>query len=115
MRTLNDLMIYGRIADVSTAGQDYLPAPDAGRIHGLYATLSAAITSADAVLTVKTAAGTVGTLTITQSGSAPGSTFYTEFSPSATNYVNAGDYIEVETDGGSSTTSIATLAVVLRR
>lgn len=116
MRTLNDYFIHGRIADISTAGQVYLPCPDGGSVVQVMATLNNAITSADATLTVKTALGTLGTLTITQAGSAAGSTFSADFSPvTANGSVPTGGYIEVETDGGSSTTCIAEIAVVVRR
>ena len=114
MRTLNDYFLTGRIADLSTAGQVYLPCPDGGTVIGLYATLNNAITSADGTLTVKTAKGTVGTLTCTQSGSAAGSTFEAVFT-SANGEVPTGGYIEVETDGGSSTTCITEVVVVVRR
>ncbi len=116
MRTLNDYFIYGRIADLSTAGQVYLPVPDGGQVKALFATLNNAITSADATLTVKTANGTVGTLTATQSGSAAGSTFSTEFDGvGSEGDVASGGYVEVETDGGSSTTCITEVCVVIRR
>lgn len=116
MRTLNDYFLTARIADLSTAGQVYIPCPDGGSVIGLYATLNNAITSADATLTVKTASGTVGTLTATQSGSAAGSTFSAEYEVNAAeNQVPTGGYIEVETDGVSSTTCIAEICVVVRR
>ena len=116
MRTLNDYFINGRIADLSTAGQVYLPCPDGGQIVGLYATLNNAITSANATLTVKTALGTLGTLTITQAGSAAGSTFSGDFTGiEANGAIPTGGYIEVETDGGSSTTCITEICAVVRR
>lgn len=115
MRTLNDFPLYGRIADISSAGQVYIPAADSGYVREVFVTLDAAITSADSVVTVKTARGTVGTLTIVQSGSAPGSTFRATFTENATAYVPIGSYVEVETDGGSSTTSVANVCVILRR
>ena len=116
MKSLNDYFIYGRIADLSTAGQVYLPCPDGGVVVGCVATLNNAITSADATLTVKTAAGTVGTVTCTQSGSAAGSTFSNSFSSNAAAGVVATNApIEVETDGGSSTTCITEVCVIVRR
>lgn len=116
MRSLNDYFLTGRIADLSTAGQVYIPCPDGGNVIACYATLNNAITSADATITVKTANGTVGTVTCTQSGSAAGSTFSNEFeSNAAEGAVPTGGYIEVETDGGSSTTCITEVVVVVRR
>lgn len=116
MRSLNDYFIYGRIADLSTAGQVYLPCPDGGNVVGVVATLNNAITSADAVITVKTANGTCGTMTIANSGSAAGTTTATSFEPNAAETaVPTNGYIEVETDGGSSTTCITEVAVIVRR
>lgn len=116
MRTLNDAPVCGRIADLSTAGQVYLPCWDGGQVKAVFATLNNAITSADATITVKTANGTVGTLTCTQSGSAAGSTFSAEFDGvGAEGAVPTGGYIEVETDGGSSTTCITEVVVIVRR
>lgn len=116
MRSLNDIFITGHIPDVSTADQVYMPCPDDGVIVGLYATISAAITVADATLTIKTAQGTVSdTLTIANSGSAAGSTFYTDITPSEEGTVLDAGYIEVETDGGSTTTSECIVTVVVRR
>lgn len=115
MRSLNDYFIYGRIADIAAPGQVYLPCPDGGNVIGLVATVDAAI-NGDAVLTVKTANGTVGTLTCTSSGSAAGSTFSADFEPNAAEgAVPTGGYIEVETDGGGSTTVITEVAVIVRR
>lgn len=115
MRTLNDYFLCARIADISTGGQVYIPCPDGGQVVGLYAALNNAITSDDAVLTVKTANGTLGTLTVGYSGSAAGSVFSTEFSKSNEGVVPTGGYIEVETNGGSSTTCITEIVVVVRR
>ncbi len=113
MRTLNDIFLTAEITDVSTAGQVYIAAPDNGRVIKVFSALNGAITSADATLTVKTPEGTAGTITIAQSGSAAG--VIDTLEPTTNNYVNEGEAIEVETDGGSSTAAKAVVTVVIRR
>ena len=67
MRTLNDYFIYGKIEDVSTAGQIYIPVPDDGKIIKIMSALNGALGTADAVLTSKIdgTAVTDGAITIT--------------------------------------------------
>ena len=115
MRTLNDYFIYGKIEDVSTAGQIYLPVPDDGKIIKIMSALNGAIGTANAVLTAKIngTAVTGGAITITQSGSAAGD--QDSVTPSAANYVAEGDKLEIETNGASSNTISVDICVVVRR
>lgn len=94
--------LEGVIADVSTAEVVYLPAPVAGTITSLRTVLEGAITVADAIITPKIngVAVTGGAITIANSGSAAGDT--DSATPTAANTIAAGDYITVETDGGST-------------
>lgn len=115
MRTLNDYFLYGEIADVSTAGQIYIPVPDGGKIIKAFSVIDGAIATANATLTMKIGgtAVTGGTITITQSGSAAGDVDTCE--PTAANTVVEGDAIEVETDGASTNTVKAGICIVVRR
>lgn len=115
MRTLNDYFLYGEIADVSTAGQIYIPVPDGGRIIKAFSVIDGAIATANAVLTLKIGgtAVTGGTITITQSGSAAGDVDTCE--PTAANTVLEGGSIEVETNGASTNTVKAGICIVVRR
>lgn len=115
MRTLNDYFLYGEIADVSTAGQIYIPVPDDGKIIKAFSVIDGAIATSDATLTLKIGgtAVTNGTITITQSGSAAGDVDTAE--PTAANAVVEGDAIEVETDGASTNTVKAGICIVVRR
>lgn len=115
MRTLNDYFLYGEIADISTAGQIYIPVPDAGNIIKAFSVIDGAITGADAVLTLKIGgtAVTGGTMTVANSGSAAGDVDTCE--PTAARSVVEGDSIEVETDGGSTNTVKAGICIVVRR
>jgi hypothetical protein len=111
---LTKVTLGGVIDDVSTAGQIYIPVPKMfdGTILQIVATLDAAITTADATLTVKHSDGTsIGTLTITQSGSAAGSTFVGDLN----GLCRPGAAIEVETDGGSSTAVKCYVTIVIKR
>ena len=105
------------IADVSTAGQVYVPIPTGfdGTIIEVQTALATAITGADAGLTLKIGgtAVTNGTITITQSGSAAGDV--DSCSPTGANAVRVGEAIEIETDGASSTASVITGTIVIRR
>lgn len=92
----------GVITDVSTAETIYIPIQNAGTVAKVVTVLEGAIATADATLTVKNAAGTsMGTITVTQSGSAAGDV--DTLSPVANNTVAANTAITIETDGASTT------------
>ena len=105
------------LADVSTAGQIYVPVPNGfdGEIIEITTALNGAIATADATLTAKIGgtAVTGGAITITQSGSAAGDidTVY----PSAARTVRAGQAVEIETDGASTNAVAVTGTIVIRR
>jgi len=116
MRTLNDYFLTARLDDISSADQVYIAIPDGGHVVRVDAAIANAITTADATLTAKTANGTVGTVTAAFSGSAAGSVFSGEFQPvGVTGYVPTGGYVEVETDGASSTAAETLVTVTIRR
>lgn len=92
----------GVITDVSTAETIYIPIQNAGTVAKVVTVLEGAIATSDALLTVKNSAGTsMGTITITQSGSAAGDV--DTVSPVANNTVAADTAITIETDGASTT------------
>lgn len=92
----------GVITDVSTAETIYIPIANAGTVAKVVTVLEGAITTADATLTAKNAAGTsMGTITVTQSGSAAGDV--DTLAPVSNNTVAANAAITIETDGASST------------
>ena len=105
-------IITGYIDDVSTAEVVHVPMPFAGTISKVITVLEGAITNADATITVKNAsAASMGTLTITQSGSAAGDV--DTLSPSSNNTVTADSFITVETNGGATSHKKLRFAVVL--
>jgi hypothetical protein len=99
------VFITAYLADVSTAGQIYVVPGFAGKIVRCTTALNAAITTANAGLTLKIAgtAVTGGTITITQSGSAAGD--IDECTPTAARTFTATQAVEIETDGASDTTA----------
>ena len=105
------------IADVSTAGQIYVPIPTGfdGVVVEIRTALNGAITGADATLTPKVGgtAMTSGAITITQSGSAAGDVDTS--SPTSSNAVRVGEAVEIETDGGSTGTIEVFGTLVIRR
>lgn len=100
--SLKTQVVTLKINDVSTAGQTYFLSPFAGTLLKVSSVLNGAIITADAVLTVKTQAGTAGTITIANSGSAAGD--IDSLTVSSNGAVTAGSLIEVETDGASGNT-----------
>ena len=105
------------IADVSTAGQIYVPIPIGfdGEVVEVRTALNGAIGTADVDLTLKVGgtAMTNGVVTIAFTGSAAGdvdSAF-----PSGANAVAVGDAIEIETDGASTNTIEVFGTLVIRR
>ncbi len=104
MRSHNDTVQSFYIADVSTAGQVYVPIHEDGFIKEISTALNGAIATANATLTAKIGgtAVTGGTITIIQSGSAAGDVDTAE--PTGANEVSIGDTLEIETDGASTNT-----------
>ena len=107
-------ILQGAIADISTADEDYMVSPFAGTVFAVYSVIDGAITIGDATLTVKTPAGTVGTITVANAGSAAG-TVDSLTSGLVNTAVAAGETVEVETDGGSTDAAKCGLTVVVRR
>lgn len=94
--------VTGVIDDVSTASSIYLAIPWAGTVKKVVTVLAGSLTTANGTVTVKNAAGTsMGTLTITQSGSAAGDIDVLE--PVSNNTVTNDSRISVETDGACDT------------
>jgi len=101
------------MADISTAESVWVVAPVACTYTGLWSVIDAAITNADAVITAEIGGSLVtnGGLTIATAGSAAGTV--DSGTPTALNTLTAGQALEIITNGGSTTTSIATFTVEL--
>jgi hypothetical protein len=120
-RSLQDVIVPGgQLVDLSTASISYAPIPVDGVVVDALSTIAAAITGADCTVTVKAIKSgttvTLGTITVTQSGSAAGDTDTMTITGSeADRTVKRGDTIVFDSDGASSTTSIANFVAVIRR
>lgn len=98
---LNQRVLQMKISDVSTAGQTYATVPWGCKLIQVDTVLNGGITGSDATLTVKNGSGSsAGTITIAVSGSAAGNK--DQLTPTSNNVFNAGDLLEIETDGGST-------------
>ena len=99
--------------DVSTAADMYVAIPKAGTIARIDAVLEAAITVANAAVTFSIGGVAVesSALTITQSGSAPGTEFNS--TPTGHNTVVAGNVLKISTDGASTTTAKLSVTVLI--
>ena len=91
------------IDDVSTASTIYIPVPYAGTVTKVATVLAGSLTTANAIVTVRNAAGTsMGTLTITQAGSSAGDV--DTLLPASNNTFVSNSKIQIDTDGASDTT-----------
>lgn len=95
----------GEIADISTASAVRIPVPDEGQgyIEEIAGVLGGAVTGSNATVTVSNSGTTIGTLTVTASGSAEGDTV-TLVPTNDAAFVASGDYLKIATDGGSTNT-----------
>lgn len=112
---INEVQVSGQLLNVSSTSTVSMRAPFQGRILKVGTTLGSAASTADATATFKVngTAITTGVVTITQSGSAQGSTFSAV--PTAANLVNEDDSIDVTVAGsGTAGGPVAVWAVVRR-
>lgn len=94
-------LVQGIIPDVGTAAAIFLMSPVAGVIALISTKLGGALASADATIACKVNAGTsMGSITITSSGSAVGD--LDSLAPTENNTVAVGDWIRLDTDGGGT-------------
>jgi hypothetical protein len=113
LKARNRISLFTQFTDISTASSEWVASPMAGKVIGIYVTLHTAITVANATVTAEIAGVPLTglSITITQAGSAPGSTF--SGTPSGANTIAAGQALEIISDGASSTTAVATVTVLI--
>jgi hypothetical protein len=101
-RPLNWYFLSNMLADVSTASSVRFCVPEDGYLRKVETTLGAAITVANSTVTVSHNNTALSpTITVAFTSSAEGDHDEAEFFEP----VSAGDWIEVATDGGSTTTA----------
>ncbi len=110
----------GQLVDVSAASISYVAVPYQGVFRTAWACISAAVTSADTVVTVKKKSGsatavTLATITIAATGSAIGQTIQAVVTGTEIDRTFVeGDTLIFDSDGVSSTTSIANFLAVFK-
>lgn len=98
------------LADVAAASSVRFLVPQSGYLRKVACTLSGALASANAILTVSLNNTNLSpTITVTSSGSAEGDYDFGEYFVA----VKEGDWIEVTTDGGGDSTVPVTIAITL--
>jgi len=112
---VDQFVLTGEIANISSAGSSWVVSPYAGTIEKIYTVIDGAITVHDAAITfeIDGTAVTDAGITIAYSGSGAGTVDSSE--PSAKNSVDAGDAIEIITDGGSTDAAKAVVVLVMQR
>ena len=102
------------IGDISSAGTLYVSPGVSAAIFRITCSIDAAITSADATIGFKIGANDItgSTLTVVQSGSAPGDVFFS--APTGANIISPTDSIVITRNGESSTTSNGVLVFMLQ-
>lgn len=107
---VNKTALTAVIDDVSTSGLIYIAMPFDCTVEEVYSVLGNAITVADATVTCRNHGGTsMGTLTISYSGSAAGDV--DQLTPASNNTFSVGEHMSIETDGASTTASKLYLTV----
>ena len=108
------LLLDLKLTDISGSFDRYVPIPVACTVVQITTALSAAIGGSDLVLTVKNAAGSsMGTITVTQSGSAAGD--IDTLTPSSNNTFAANTALEIEGNGGPSSHVDLDVTILLER
>jgi hypothetical protein len=98
--------------DISSAEDLYIPVPFGGTVSRLTSVLEGAISGSDLVITVKDSAdASMGTITVTQSGSAAGDIDF--LNPSSNNTITDNDYILLQTNGGPTSHVDCMVSVVV--
>lgn len=113
VKNKNKVTLNCDFTDISNAESIFVVCPIAGVISSVHVVLHNAITVANSIVTGKIAGVAIGglSITITQAGSAAGSTF--SGTPSSANTVTAGQAIEIISDGGSTTACRATVTILM--
>lgn len=97
----NETIVTVSLVDVSTAETAYIVFPFAVTITKVSTVLHGVISGADATLTVRNhSGGSMGTITVAQSGSAAGD--LDSLSPVSNNTIAANEKMSIETDGAST-------------
>lgn len=99
----NSFWLWANLENIGTAGEVFLPVTRGCNVITATLVLGGAITGSDETITFRRSDGaSMGTVTVTQSGSATGDTY--TFTPSANEELVADQYLEIETAGNCTGT-----------
>ena len=100
-------------ADLAAADNTYVVSPVSGYIDDVYSVVEVALTTAKSTITVKTAAGTVGTFEIAHEAAIGDVDSFKAQKTLANTYVAKGATIELENDAAPGT-GRATFTIILK-
>jgi len=112
INNLNTLGLSGRIDSISDVSSAFFVAPQKANLTKIYGVLSAAITTANSIITIyKNNIAQTPTLTVPFTGSGPGVSQSFAITPNIA--VNEGDVLELRSDGGATGNAVYSLALKL--
>ncbi len=112
---VHDTVYNAQNIDVSSANITYIPIAHFGLLVDGWCSISAALTTANGVITVKKGTTTLGTITLVQVGSAIGSSYQMVMTGSEiARTFEPGDVLILDGDGACDTTSIGRFSMVIR-
>ena len=100
------------VLGTATTNDVYLVVPKKCKIVTVYSCINQALTTADETIAVKSAQGTLGTITITQSGSAAAD--IDSISPTENNVLAAGDYLHLDIGGENGTAAECYVSILCK-
>lgn len=109
---LDQVVLTTDLKNISSASETFIISPHAGTLTAAYSIIDGAISGGNATLTIKVGGSTAGTITIAHASSAARDI---DSNTALSQVVGAGQAIEIETDGGSTTARKANLTLVIER
>lgn len=100
------------VLGTATTNDVYAAVPKRCKVVAVYSCINQALTTADETIVVKSAQGTLGTITITQSGSGAGDV--DSISPTANNLLAAGDYLHLDIGGENGTAAECYVSILVK-
>lgn len=114
-RSVDEIVLTGRVADVAATTPGYVVSPVKGRLIRAYSVVEGTTNGAAVISFAINGGSALGqTLTIA-SGAVAGEVDSVEFAQSSATYVTEGGYISITSDGGGSTTVVGNFYLVVER
>jgi hypothetical protein len=111
---VNEDIIVFLYDDIGTAGSRYIPIPWDCTVVQIFTAIQASIAGADNIFTFRNnGAASMGTITVTQSGSAAGDV--DSMTPASNNTFTAGQKMQIDSNGGDSGTTDVYISIRVLR